>query len=75
MDEHLQKKSQFVLVSREDGEQKKLSVIHNLVSECHKPNLREKKKGEGECGGINPYTLMGRHGLLIRGGSAHKMKM
>ena len=25
-----------------------MSAIHNSVSECHKPNLREKKKGEGE---------------------------
>jgi len=48
MAEHLQKKSEIVLVSREEGEQKKLSAIHNSVSECHKPNLREKNKGEGE---------------------------
>ena len=48
MAEHLQKKSEIVPVSREEGEQKKLSAIHNSVSECHKPNLREKKKGEGE---------------------------
>jgi len=48
MAEHLQKKSEIVPVSREEGVQKKLSVIHNSVSECHKPNLREKKKGEGE---------------------------
>jgi len=45
MAEHLQKKSEIIPVSREEGEQKKLSVIHNSVSECHKPNLREKKKG------------------------------
>jgi len=37
MAEHLQNKS--------EGEQKKLSAIHNSVSECHTPNLREKKKG------------------------------
>jgi len=48
MGEHLQKKSKTVSVSSEEGEQKKLSAIHNSVSECHKPNLREKKKGEGE---------------------------
>ena len=48
MAEHLQKKFEIILVSREEGEQKKLSVIHNSVSECHKPNFREKKKGEGE---------------------------
>jgi len=48
MAEHLQKKSEIVPVSRVEGEQKKLSVIHNSMSECHKPTLREKKKGEGE---------------------------
>jgi len=48
MAEHLQKKSENVSVSGEKGEQKKLSAIHNSVSECHKPNLREKNKGEGE---------------------------
>ena len=48
MAEHLQKKSEIVPMSREEGEQKKLSTTHNLVSECHKPNLSEKKKGEGE---------------------------
>jgi len=48
MAEHLQKKSKIVSMSREEGEQKKLSAIHNSVSECHKPNLSEKKKGEGE---------------------------
>jgi len=46
--EHLQKKSEIVPVSREEGEQKKLSPIHNSVSESHKPNLREKKRGERE---------------------------
>jgi len=48
MAEHLQKKSEIVPMSREEGEQKKLSAIQNSVSECHKPNLIEKKKGEGE---------------------------
>jgi len=44
MAEHLQKKSKIVPMSREEGEQKKLSVIHISVSECHKPNLSEKRK-------------------------------
>ena len=48
MAEHLQKKSEIVPMSREEGEQKTSSVIHNAVSECHKPNLRGRKKGEGE---------------------------
>ena len=46
--EHLQKQTEISPASEGREEQKKLSVIHNSVSECHKPNLRDKKKGEGE---------------------------
>jgi len=44
MAEHLQKKSKIIPMSREEGEQKKSSAVHNSVSECHKPNLSEKRK-------------------------------
>jgi hypothetical protein len=47
MAEHLQKKTKISAASRGGEEQKKLSVIHNSVSECYKPNSRDKKK-EGE---------------------------
>jgi hypothetical protein len=48
MVEHLQKKTEISAASRGGEEQKKLSVIHNLVSECYKPNSKDKKKEEGE---------------------------
>jgi len=48
MAEHLQKQTEISPASEGREEQKKLSAIHNSVSECHKPNLRDKKKGEGE---------------------------
>jgi hypothetical protein len=48
MAEHLQKKTEISAASREGGEQKKLSAIYNSVSECYKPNSRDKKKEEGE---------------------------
>jgi hypothetical protein len=47
MAEHLQKKTEISTTSRGE-EQKKLSAIHNLVSECYKPNSRDIKKEEGE---------------------------
>ena len=48
MAEHLQKQTKISPVSEGREEQKKWSGIHNSVSECHKPNSRDKKKGEGE---------------------------
>jgi len=48
MAEHLQKQTEISPASEGREEQKKLSAIPNSVSECHKPNLRDKKKGEGE---------------------------
>jgi len=48
MAEHLQKKSKIGPVSKGGAKQKKMSAIHNSVSESHKLNLREKKRGEGE---------------------------
>jgi hypothetical protein len=47
MVEHLQKKTEISAASRGE-EQKKLSAIHNSVSECYKPNSRDKRKEEGE---------------------------
>jgi hypothetical protein len=47
MAEDLQKKTEISAASRGE-EQKKLSAIHNSVSECYKPNLRDKKKEVGE---------------------------
>jgi hypothetical protein len=46
MVEHLQKKTEISAASRGGEEQKKLSAIHNSVSECYKPNSRDKKKEE-----------------------------
>ena len=48
MVEHLQKKTEISTASRGGEEQKKLSAIHNSVSECYKPNSRDKRKEEGE---------------------------
>jgi hypothetical protein len=48
MVEHLQKKTEISVASRGGEEQNKLSAIHNSVSECYKPNSRDKKKEEGE---------------------------
>jgi hypothetical protein len=48
MVEHLQKKTEISTASRGGEEQKKLSAIHNSVSECYKPNSRDKKKEERE---------------------------
>jgi len=48
MAEHLQKKTEISTASRGGEEQKKLSAIHNSVSECYKPNSRDKRKEEGE---------------------------
>jgi hypothetical protein len=48
MAEHLQKKTEISTTSRGGEEEKKLSAIHNSVSECYKPNPRDKKKEEGE---------------------------
>jgi hypothetical protein len=48
MAEHLQKKTEISTASKGGEEQKKLSVIHNSMSECYKPNLRDKKKEERE---------------------------
>jgi hypothetical protein len=49
MAEHLQKKTEIIPASRGGGgEQNKMSVIHNSVSESHKPNLGDKKREEGE---------------------------
>ena len=48
MAEHLQKKTEISTTSRGGEEQKKLSAIHNSVSECYKPNSRDKRKEEGE---------------------------
>jgi len=48
MAEHLQKKTEISTTSRGGEEQKKLSAIHNSVSECYKPNSKDKKKEEGE---------------------------
>ena len=48
MAEHLQKKTEISTASRGGEEQKKLSAIHNSVSECYKPNSKDKKKEEGE---------------------------
>jgi hypothetical protein len=48
MDKHLQKKYKIGPASKGGEEQNKLSAICNSVSENHKPNLREKMKGEGE---------------------------
>jgi hypothetical protein len=48
MAEHLQKKTKISAASRGGEEQKKFSAIHNLVSECYKPNSRDKKKEVGE---------------------------
>jgi hypothetical protein len=48
MAKHLQKKTEISTTSRGGEEQKKLSVIHNSVSKCYKPNSRDKKKEEGE---------------------------
>ena len=47
MAEHLQKKPEISPASKGGEEQNKLSAIHNSVSECHKPNLSDKKR-EGE---------------------------
>jgi hypothetical protein len=48
MAEHLQKKTEISAASRGGEEQMKLSAIHNSVSECYKPNSRDKRKEEGE---------------------------
>ena len=48
MAEYLQKKPEISPASKGGEERNKLSDIHNSVSECHKPNLRGKMKGEGE---------------------------
>jgi hypothetical protein len=48
MAEHLQKKTGISAASRGGEEQKKLSAIHNSMSECYKPNSKDKKKEEGE---------------------------
>ena len=48
MAKHLQKKTKISAASRGGEEQKKLSAIHNSMSECYKPNSKDKKKEEGE---------------------------
>ena len=47
MAEYLQKKPKISPASKGGEERNKLSDIHNSVSECHKPNLSDKKR-EGE---------------------------
>jgi len=45
MAEYLQKKPEISPASKGGEERNKLSDIHNSVSECHKPNLSDKKRG------------------------------
>jgi hypothetical protein len=47
MAEYLQKEPEISPASKGGEERNKLSAIHNSVSECHKPNLSDKKR-EGE---------------------------
>jgi hypothetical protein len=46
--ENLQKSSEVKVQSEEEKEKKKMSALHKSVSESHKQNMREKKKGEGD---------------------------
>ena len=48
MAEHLQKISEVKIGSEKEGEKKNSRNIHKSVSECHKLNLSDKKKREGE---------------------------
>ena len=45
--EHLQKSSDVWNESGKEAEKKNLGAFHKSESESHKPNLREKKRGEG----------------------------
>jgi hypothetical protein len=46
--ENLQKSSEVKVQSEEEKEKNKMSSLHKSVSESHKQNMREKKKGEGD---------------------------
>jgi len=48
MAEHMQKVSEVKIVSEKEGVKKNLRDIHKSASECHKPNMRDKNKREGE---------------------------
>src|SRR6266540_1345372 len=48
MVEHMQKVSQVKKGSEKEGVKKNLRDIHKSASECHKPNMRDKIKREGE---------------------------
>ena len=48
MAEHLQKISEVKIGSEKEGEKNNSRDIHKSVSECHKLNLSDKKKREGE---------------------------
>jgi hypothetical protein len=46
--ENLQKSSKVKVQSEEEKEKKKMSALHKSVSESHKQNMRERKKGRGD---------------------------
>ena len=48
MAEHMQKVSEVKIGSEKEGVKKNLRDIHKSASECHKPNMRDKNKREGE---------------------------
>jgi hypothetical protein len=45
---NLQKSSEVKVQSEEEKEKKKMISLHKSISESHKQNMREKKKGEGD---------------------------
>ena len=45
--EHLQKSSEVQIESEKEREKNNMSALHKSVSESHKPNVRDKKKREG----------------------------
>ena len=48
MAEHMQNVSEVKIGSQKEGVKKNLRDIHKSASECHKPNMRDKNKREGE---------------------------